>query len=85
VSWRNTVAPQAKQRLCCGGWQPAVLTVKIASLVRIMQPDHMSCVTADLSRVERMPVRRIKSTDKMPNGMQVAEIAGKSMTLRSRK
>ena len=56
------------------GWKelpPAFLTVSSSS-VRIMPPDHMSCVIANLALSEPMPVRRMKSTDKMPNGVQVA-------------
>jgi hypothetical protein len=42
-------------------------------LVRMMQPDRMPCVVADIGRVERMPVRRMESPDPMPNGVRVPE------------
>ena len=56
------------------GWKqlpPAILTIKAGPLVRIMQPDHMSCVVANLALLEPMPVGRMKSNDPMPNGVEV--------------
>jgi hypothetical protein len=56
------------------GWKelpPGILTIKAGPSVRIMQPDHMSCVIANAAFLEPMPVRRMKSTDAMPNGVQV--------------
>ena len=56
------------------GWKElpqAILTIKAGPPVRIMQPDHMSCVIANSAFLQPMPVRRMKSTDPMPNGVQV--------------
>jgi len=38
--------------------------------IRIMRPDHMPCLVADLSRVGRMPVKKLDSrlVRPMPNG-----------------
>jgi len=38
--------------------------------VRILRPDHMPCLVADLSKVERMPVKQLDSrlVRPMPNG-----------------
>jgi hypothetical protein len=55
------------------GWKqlpPAILVIKAGLPVRIMQPDHMSCVVANLALLESMPVGRMKSTDPMPNGVE---------------
>jgi hypothetical protein len=41
--------------------------------VRIMQPDNMPCVVIEAGRVDRMPVRRMKSSDRMPNGIRIPE------------
>jgi hypothetical protein len=50
---------------------PAILTIKASPPVRIMQPDHMSCVSVSLALLEPMPVIPMKSTDPMPNGVKV--------------
>lgn len=39
--------------------------------VRIMRPDGMACVVPDWAWVERMPVDRRGSADRMPNGVEV--------------
>jgi hypothetical protein len=68
VYWRNTFAPQEKRRIGRVGTPPPALTMSIPP-VRIMQPDHMSCVIADPALFEPMPVDRRKSADLMPNGV----------------
>ena len=57
------------------GWKqlpPVTLTIKAGPLVRIMQPDHMSCVVANSALLEPMPVGRMKSADPMPNGVEAS-------------
>ena len=36
--------------------------------IRILRPDNMPCLVANLARVERMPVRRMTNAERMPNG-----------------
>ncbi|HTR28523.1 MAG TPA: hypothetical protein VMH27_04600 [Puia sp.] len=36
--------------------------------IRIMKPDGMPCLMADLARLERMPTLRSSNSDPMPNG-----------------
>jgi hypothetical protein len=57
------------------GWKelpPGTLAIKAGRSVRIMQPDHMPCVVANLALLQRMPVILMKSTDPMPNGAQAS-------------
>jgi hypothetical protein len=42
--------------------------------VRVLKPDFMSCLVPDLSKVERMPVRRAASADPMPNGFRSGRV-----------
>jgi hypothetical protein len=35
--------------------------------IRILQPDNMPCLVPNLSRLERMPVKRTRNADRMPN------------------
>jgi hypothetical protein len=36
--------------------------------IRVMSPDRMPCVVPNLAYMERMPIRRQRNGDKMPNG-----------------
>ncbi|WP_188930803.1 hypothetical protein [Puia dinghuensis] len=37
--------------------------------VRVMRPDGMACLVPDRAKVERMPVVRVRSGDRMPNAL----------------
>lgn len=49
-----------------GIWRQKVLVLPQPS-VRILAPDRMACLIPDLTKVERMPVSRLRNADKMPN------------------
>ena len=39
--------------------------------VRVLKPDHMSCLIPDVAKVERIPIRWEASADPMPNGFHL--------------
>jgi hypothetical protein len=39
--------------------------------IRILQPDNMPCLLTDLSHLERMPVKRTKNADRIPNAIKI--------------
>jgi hypothetical protein len=56
-----------------GSPSPQVNFLMSRKQIRILQPDNMPCLTPDLSRLERMPVKRTKSADRMPNAIKSAK------------
>src|SRR5271170_7585345 len=40
--------------------------------VRVLKPDHMSCLIPDVAKVERMPVCQAANADPMPNGFHLS-------------
>ncbi|HEV3326950.1 MAG TPA: hypothetical protein VG052_15150 [Puia sp.] len=62
--------------LSINGLQPSPDTVSglltiPGGLVRVLKPDRMPCLVADISKVERMPGCRSSNADPMPNGFRL--------------
>jgi len=53
-----------------GSTNPQINILLSQNPIRILQPDNMPCLVSDLSRSERMPVKRTRSADRMPNAIK---------------
>jgi hypothetical protein len=49
---------------------PRVYSLLSPNSIHFLQPDNMPCLVTDLSLLERMPVKRTKNADRMPNAIK---------------
>lgn len=71
VAGNAFVYGQGRREGTAVGW-PLKGAIRInGDSVRVMLPDNMPCLVADLSRIERMPVKKLDSrlVRPMPNGV----------------
>jgi hypothetical protein len=53
-----------------GSPNPQIYSLSSPNSIHILQPDNMPCLVSDLSSLERMPVKRTRNPDRMPNAIK---------------
>jgi hypothetical protein len=66
----NPLLSTPQPHIAPGSPSPQINILLSPNPIHVLQPDNMPCLVSDLSRLERMPVKRTRSADRMPNAIK---------------
>jgi hypothetical protein len=69
----NLLLPGYQPDIPPGFPNPQIYSLSSPNPIRILQPDNMPCLIPNLSNLARMPVKRTKNADRMPNAIRTPQ------------